>query len=145
VPLVGVCFFLYIGRWDLVSAVWRFTRKAPFPLNLVIVGFLALVLAAVVAALLQVIGVLRSLRIPRSWWETAYRLVGFAAANDLRYGHDEPVSFPGVIFSTGGDRVAERRLTTTTGRRLEIGNYRYTVSHEDRENTVYGWGYVAIT
>jgi hypothetical protein len=51
-----------------------------------------------------------------------------------------------VIFATGGDRVAERRLTTTAGRRLEIGNYRYSVSHDDdREPTVHRWGYVAIT
>ena len=90
--------------------------------------------------------VIRSLIIPRSWWEAAYRITRFAAANDLRYGHDEVVSYPGIIFGTGIERTAERRLTTTAGRRLEIGNYRYTIPAENRENSqVYGWGYVAIT
>ena len=99
-----------------------------------------------VAAAVRVVKVIRSLIIPRWWWEAAYRITRFAAANNLRYGHDEVVSYPGVIFGTGIDRTAERRLTTTAGRRLEIGNYRYTIRAENRENSqVYGWGYVAIT
>ena len=77
---------------------------------------------------LRVVKVIRSLIIPRWWWEAAYRITGFAAANGLRYGHDEVVSYPGVIFGTGIERTAERRLTTTAGRRVEIGNYRYTVT-----------------
>ncbi|WP_375425637.1 hypothetical protein [uncultured Friedmanniella sp.] len=146
VPLVGLGFFLWIGRWSLVEAVWEFTLEAPFPLNLVIVAVVALVLVAALLAVVHVIRLVASLRIPRIWWETAYRLVGFAAANDLRYGHDEQVAHPGVIFLTGQDRVAERRLTTTAGRPLEIGNYRYAVQGEnDEQPQVHHWGYVAIT
>ena len=90
--------------------------------------------------------IIRRLGIPRSWWEAAYRITRFAAANGLRYGHDEQVSYPGIIFDTGTDRTAERRLTTTAGRRVEIGNYRYTISGENRDDArVYGWGYVVIT
>ena len=146
IPLAGLLFFLYIGGSSLVDAVWEFTLEAPFPLNLVIVGVVALILFGVIAGAVQVVKVIRSLIIPRWWWEAAYRMTRFAAANNLRYGHDEVVSYPGVIFDTGIDRTAERRLTTTAGRRLEIGNYRYTISAENKENSqVYGWGYVAIT
>lgn len=146
VPLVAAGFFLYVGGWDLLQAVVELVRSGPFPYNLVVVGVVGLVLVASVAGLVRAIGLLRSLRIPRSWWEAAYRLVGFAAANDLRYGHDEQVGHAGVIFQAGGDRVAERRLVTTAGRRLEIGNYRYSIRHDDdRDPRVYHWGYVAIT
>ena len=111
-----------------------------------IVGVVALILFGVIAAAVRVVKVIRSLIIPRWWWEAAYRITRFAAANNLRYGHDEAVSYPGVIFGTGIDRTAERRLTTTAGRRVEIGNYRYTITAENRENSqVYGWGYVAIS
>lgn len=146
VPLVGLLSFLYVGGISLVDAVWRFTRTAPFPLNLVIVGFVALILVGVVLAGVEAVRTIVSLTIPRSWWEAAYRLVRFASANGLRYGHDEMVPHQGVIFGTGTDRVAARRLCTTGGRALEIGNYRYTVPSENRENsTVHHWGYVAIT
>ncbi len=146
IPMAGLLFVLYLGGSSLVEAVWRFTLEAPFPLNLVIVGFLALIVLGVLVAAVQVVKVIRSLIIPRSWWEAAYRITRFAAANGLRYGHDDTVSYPGVIFGTGIDRIAERRLTTTAGRRVEIGNYRYTIPAENRKNSkVYGWGYVAIT
>ena len=146
VPVAGLIVLLSSAavRWS--EAVWQFTFEAPFPLNLVIVGFLALIVFGVVIASGQVVKMIRSLGIPRSWWEAAYRITRFAAANGLRYGHDEQVSYPGIIFDTGTDRTAERRLTTTAGRRVEIGNYRYTISGENRENArVYGWGYVVIT
>lgn len=146
IPLAGLIFLLYTGGSSLVNAVWEFTLQAPFPLNLVIVGFLILILLGVLVAAIRVIMLIRSLIIPRSWWEAAYRITRFAAANGLSYGHDEPVSYPGVIFDTGSDRTAERRLTTTAGRRVEIANYRYTIRGDRQENSkVYGWGYVAIT
>ena len=146
IPLVALIFFIYVGGTSLLSAVWRFTFEAPFPLNLVIVGVVALIGFGVVIGALQVIKVIRSLIIPRSWWEAAYRIIRFAEANGLRYGHDEVVSYPGIIFGTGVDRTAMRRLTSTAGRPLEIGNFRYTVTAENRENSqVYSWGYVAIT
>ena len=124
--MAGLLFVLYVGGSSLVEAVWRFTLEAPFPLNLVIVGFVALIVLGVFVAAVQVVKVIRSLIVPRSWWEAAYRITRFAAANGLRYGHDDVVSYPGIIFGTGIDRTAERRLTTTAGRRVEIGNYRYT-------------------
>ena len=146
VPLVGLCFFLYVGGASLVEAVWEFTLTGPFPLNLAIVGIVLLILFGAVAGTLRIVRVIRSLIIPKSWWVAAYRLTRFAAANGLRYGHDEAVSHPGVIFGTGTDRVAERRLTTTAGRRVEIANYRYTIPAEDKEDSrVHGWGYVAVT
>ena len=146
IPLVGLFALLLAGGLSLVRAVWQFTLEAPFPLNLVVVGFLVVILVGVLVAAIRLVAVIRSLIIPRWWWEAAYRITRFAAANDLRYGHDEVVSYPGVIFGTGIERTAERRLTTTAGRRVEIGNYRYTMPSENRENArVYGWGYVAIT
>ena len=145
IPLVALTFFVFVGGTSLLSAVWRFTLEAPFPLNLVIVGFGVVISAGALVAAGHAVKVIRSLRIPRSWWEAAYRITRFAAANSLRYGHDEAVPYPGVIFGTGTERTVERRLTTTAGRRVEIGNYRYTVPSENRENSsVYGWGYVAI-
>ena len=146
IPLAGLIFLIYTGGSSLVDAVWEFTLQAPFPLNLVIIGFLVLILLGVLIAAIRVILLIRSLIIPRSWWEAAYRITRFAAANGLNYGHDEQISHPGVIFDTGADRTAERRLTTTAGRRVEIANYRYTIRGERQENSkVYGWGYVAIT
>jgi hypothetical protein len=145
IPTIGVLAIVMTGGRSLISAVWRFTFEAPFPLNLVIVGFVVLIALGVLMALLRVISIIRSLIVPRSWWEAAFRLVGFARANDLRYGHDETASHPGVIFGTGTDRTVERRLTTTAGRRVEIGNYRYVERSSDNDNVrVYGWGYVAI-
>jgi hypothetical protein len=146
IPLAGLLFILALGGSSLVEAIWRFTLEAPFPLNLVFVGIGAVIMVGVVLASLRVVKLIRSLLIPRAWWEAAYRLTRFADANGLRYGHDESVPYPGVIFGTGSERTAERRLTTTSGRRVEIGNYRYTITGENREDArVYGWGYVAIT
>jgi len=146
IPLVGIGFFAYVGSFSLLEAIWEFTLTGPFPLNLVFVGMAALVLLGILLGTLRIVRVIRSLIIPKSWWAAAYRLTQLAAANGLRYGHDEAVSHPGVIFGTGTDRVAERRLVTTAGRRVEIANYRYTVPAEDNEDPrVYGWGYVAIT
>lgn len=146
VPMIAILFFLWVGGLDLIQAVVKFTFEARFPVNLVIVGVVALVLFGGVAGAIRVVRVIRSFGIPRAWWEAAYRITGFAAANQLRYGHDETVAYPGVIFQAGIDRTVERRLTTTSGRGVEIGNYRYLVPAEDRENNrVDGWGYVAIT
>ncbi|GAA3604358.1 hypothetical protein [Microlunatus ginsengisoli] len=146
IPLVAMLYILSQGRASLVDAIWRFTNEAPFPLNLVIVGFIVVVLLGVVVGYVRVIIALVRRRIPRWWWQAAFRLTRFAASNDLRYGHDEAPSYPGVIFGTGSERTIERRLGTTGGRRVEIGNYRYTVASEDRKNDrVFGWGYVAIT
>jgi hypothetical protein len=146
IPLIALGFFAYIGRFSLLGAIWEFTVTAPFPLNLVIVGVVVLVLLGVLLGTLRIVRLIRSLIIPRSWWAAAYRLTRFAAGNGLRYGHDDVVSHPGVIFGTGTDRVAERRLTTTAGRRVEIANYRYTILADEKENSrVFGWGYVAIT
>ena len=95
VPIAGLLVLLSLGGASLVQAVWRFTFEAPFPLNLVVVGFLALIVVGVVIALVRVVKVIRSLIIPRSWWEAAYRITRFAAANGLRYGHDEHGLLPG--------------------------------------------------
>ena len=145
IPVAGLIFFAVVGGRSLIAAVWRFTFEAPFPLNLVIVGFVVLILVGVVVALIRLVVVIRSLLVPRWWWEAAYRLVGFAGTNGLRYGHDETASYPGVIFGAGADRTVERRLSTTSGRHVEIGNYRYVVRGDDSDQVrVYGWGYVAI-
>jgi hypothetical protein len=146
IPVIGLSFLLFVGGASMLRAVIRFSFETPFPWNLIAVGFIGLVLLGVLGAGIRVIKTIRSLGIPRWWWEAAYRLTRFAAANHLRYGHDDTVAYPGVIFDTGTDRTAERRLTTTAGRRVEIGNYRYTITGENRDDArVYGWGYVAIT
>ncbi|HSU36496.1 MAG TPA: hypothetical protein VLJ88_12635 [Propionibacteriaceae bacterium] len=74
IPLVALISFIYVGGSSLFEAVWRFTFEAPFPLNLVIVGVVALIGFGVVIGALQVVKVIRSLTIPRSWWEAAYRI-----------------------------------------------------------------------
>ena len=146
IPLAGLSWLLYVGGRELRNDVWEFTQRAPFPFNLLILGFFGLIVIGILVALIRTILLIRSLIIPRSWWEAAYRLTRLAAANGLQYGHDDTVSYPGVIFDTGTGRTAERRLTTTAGRRVEIANYRYTIAGDDNERVkVYGWGYVAIT
>ncbi|HSU36726.1 MAG TPA: hypothetical protein VLJ88_13795, partial [Propionibacteriaceae bacterium] len=74
IPLVALIFFVYVGGSSLLEAVWRFTFEAPFPLNLVIVGVIALIMIGVVIAARQVVRVIRSMIIPRSWWASAYRI-----------------------------------------------------------------------
>jgi hypothetical protein len=146
IPVIGLTFLLFVGGASLIRAVVEFTVEAPFPWNLVLVGFFGLILLGVTGAGLQVTKTIRSLRIPRWWWDAAFRITRFAAANHLAYGHDDVVAYPGLIFGTGTEPVAERRLTTTAGRRVEIGNYRYTITGENRGDArVFGWGYVAIT
>lgn len=89
IPTVGVLAIVVAGGRSLAAAVWSFTFEAPFPLNLVIVGVLAMIGLGVAMAAARVIAIIRSFIVPRWWWEAAYRLVGFAGANRLRYGHDE--------------------------------------------------------
>jgi hypothetical protein len=145
VPVAGTIMLVVLAGPSLIDAVTDVIRHAPFPYNLIPLGILAVLAVALLVATVRTVLIIRTMIIPRSWWEAAFRLTRFAAANQLRYGHDEGVAYPGVIFDTGTRRVAERRLTTTSGRRVEIGNYRYTiVSDEGKHERVYGWGYVAI-
>ena len=72
-------FIVFTGGPSLISAVWRFTLEAPFPWNLVIVGFVVLIVFGVLMVLLRVLSVIRWLIVPRWWWEAVYRLVAFAA------------------------------------------------------------------
>ena len=61
VPVAGLLVLLSLGGGSLVRAVWQFTFEAPFPLNLVIVGFLALIVFGVAIALVKVLKIIRSL------------------------------------------------------------------------------------
>ncbi len=151
IPVLGVLFFLFVVGPDLPSLVQglvEFTLGAPFPMNLIFVGFVAIWVLAIAIAAFALVRWIVNAGYPRRWWETALRLTRFAAANGLVYGHEETVSYPGSVFQVGERRTAERRLASASGRRAEIGTYRYIVRTRNRKGqdriTIHRWGYIAI-
>ncbi len=151
VPVLGVLFLLFVVGPDLPSLVRglvEYTLGAPFPMNLFFVGFAAIWLLAIGAAAFALVRWIAGAGYPRRWWEIALRLTRFASANGLVYGHEEPISYPGSVFQVGERRTAERRLGSASGRRTEIGTYRYIVRTRNRKGqdriTIHRWGYIAI-
>ncbi len=152
IPVAGVLFLLVIVGSDLpslIQGVIQFTLSAPFPGNLLFVGFVAIWAVAIGIAAFALVRWIVNAGYPPHWWETALRLTRFASANGLVYGHEEPISYAGSVFQVGERRTAERRLASASGRRTEIGTYRYIVVHRNEKGrdriTVHRWGYITIS
>ena len=72
------------------------------------------------------------------------KLPAFAAANHLMWSPQGPVpDYPGAIFHAGSTRSAFGRLTSTSGRYVDLGNVAYTIP-AGRATTTETWGYIAI-
>ncbi|MET0842318.1 MAG: hypothetical protein ABWY23_00610 [Mycetocola sp.] len=77
-------------------------------------------------------------------WEKRLRLREFASVRGCSYGaHLSSPAYPGMIFDIGTDRRSYDSVRATSGRALDVANYRYTVKR-DKSSTVYRWGYLAL-
>ncbi|MET0715735.1 MAG: hypothetical protein ABWY57_12555, partial [Mycetocola sp.] len=73
-------------------------------------------------------------------WEKRLRLREFASVRGCSYGaHLSSPAYPGLIFDIGTDRRSYDSVRATSGRALDVANYRYTVKR-DKSSTVYRWG-----
>jgi hypothetical protein len=77
-------------------------------------------------------------------WAKWMRLSRFAAANGLRFHSlSAGPGYPGCVFQVGDSRQAYDHLSTTSGRYVDLGNYRYTTG-SGKSRTTHHWGYVAL-
>lgn len=78
-------------------------------------------------------------------WTRRFRLARFAQANGMAYSPAQGnPNYPGMIFGEGRDRQAIDHLDTTSGRFLDIGNYRW-VTGSGRSQTTHTWGFLALS
>jgi hypothetical protein len=78
-------------------------------------------------------------------WTRRYRLARFAQANGMAYSPAQGnPDYPGMIFTTGSDRQAIDHLDTTSGRFLDVGNYRWTTG-SGRSRSTHTWGFLALS
>jgi hypothetical protein len=77
-------------------------------------------------------------------WARWLRIARFAQANGMTFS---PVqgnpSYPGEIFQLGRDRAAIDHVSTSSGRFLDLGNYRWTTG-SGKEQQTRTWGFLAI-
>ncbi len=72
------------------------------------------------------------------------RLERFARANGREVqGTVANPTYPGAIFAVGGSRAASDVISTTSGRRVEHGNHRYSTGSGKNRRT-HSWGFLAI-
>jgi hypothetical protein len=77
-------------------------------------------------------------------WDKRLRLRELAAARESTYaGYLPDPTYPGMIFGLGSSRSVYDSVRASSGRPLEVANYRYTV-RRDKSSTVYRWGYLAL-
>ncbi|HEX4442811.1 MAG TPA: hypothetical protein VHZ81_04500 [Galbitalea sp.] len=77
-------------------------------------------------------------------WGNRARLPHFAVANGLEFrGLSAGPAYPGVIFRRGDSRTSIDRLTSTTGRYFDLGNFEYW-TRTRTSRSVARWGYLAL-
>jgi hypothetical protein len=77
-------------------------------------------------------------------WGRWMRLDRFARMNGMSFTPVQSApSYPGEIFQLGRDRTALDHLTTSGGRFLDLGNYRW-VTGSGKEQTTHNWGFLAL-
>jgi hypothetical protein len=77
-------------------------------------------------------------------WGQRAQLPLFARANGLEFRTiSSGPSYPGVIFRQGDSRTMSDRLTSTTGRYFDLGNYEYWLRGQ-RSRIPVRWGYLAL-
>jgi hypothetical protein len=71
-------------------------------------------------------------------------LPAFAAANGFTFDPRQLTPrYPGGLFSVGYDRYAFNRISATTGRYFDVGQYHYAISTDDGSDDR-EWGYIAV-
>ena len=77
-------------------------------------------------------------------WDKWAQLPRFARANGLEFRNlSIAPSYAGVIFRQGDSRTILNRLTSTTGRYFDLGNFEYWTGAA-RSRRVVRWGYLAL-
>jgi hypothetical protein len=100
--------------------------------------FLAIALAAIAVAVTLAVGS------SRTKWGGWMRLDRFARANGLAFAPvAAPPAYAGAIFQEGSDRRIRDRLSATTGRFFDIGDYEYTTG-SGKSRQQHRWGYLAV-
>lgn len=80
----------------------------------------------------------------RSGWTRWYRIDRFATANGLDWHIVSPnPGYPGMVFQRGTDRARGENLETTTGRYVNLGEYRYTIG-KGKNRKIHRWGFIAM-
>ncbi|MFF1879807.1 hypothetical protein [Leifsonia sp. NPDC058230] len=98
----------------------------------------------VVAVVGIAVAVALSMLASRTKWGGWMRLDRFARANGLTFTPvTGPPAYAGAIFQEGSERRIRDRLTATTGRYFDIGNYEYTTG-SGKSRQVHHWGYLAV-
>ena len=136
--LFTLVLFIVISRFAFQAVTVVAEDPTPGAIGALVFGGIVAVIPFVIIALLW-----RALFGGKSW-ERWLRLTRFAAANGFAF--TPQVANPelaGAIFSQGHAREAINRLTASTGRHLEIGNYRYKTGSGKEERT-HDWGYLAL-
>jgi len=136
--LIGIILLFVVGGF--ANQAISHVAQDPSPGT---IGGLVLGLLGAAIPFLAIALVVRSLLGGKSW-ERWLRLTRFASANSLEFTPQfgNP-ALPGAIFSQGHGRQSINRLTSTAGRYLEIGNYRYKTGNGKEERT-HDWGYLAL-
>jgi hypothetical protein len=99
--------------------------------------FLAVFLAAIIVLVVRHFGSGGS-------WAKWMRLSQFAAANGMQYrSRSANPSYSGMIFTLGDSRSAFNRLTSTSGRYFDLGDYQYSTG-SGKSRTTHYWGYLAL-
>ncbi len=78
-------------------------------------------------------------------WARWLRIARFAQANGMTFSPAQGnPSYPGEIFQLGRDRTAIDHLTTTSGRFLDLGNFRW-ITGSGKSQQTHTWGFMALS
>ncbi|MEO7006810.1 MAG: hypothetical protein ABI275_04550 [Terrimesophilobacter sp.] len=100
-------------------------------------------LLSLVVVIAIVVVLVRAVLPPQGKWSRWTRLDRFARANGLTFLPSGVPTYPGAIFGLGQARLATDHLATTSGRYLDLGNYRYSTGSGD-DRTTHQWGFLAL-
>jgi len=138
VAVVGI--FLFTGTAFTRTALGSAVGNGVAGLTPGAVILLVILLAVVILAI--VIGARGGFTL--GTWERWMRMDRFATANGLLFSpRDADPAYPGMIFARGHSRFALDHIRSTTGRFLDIGNYRYTTGSGKNAQT-HNWGFMAF-
>ena len=78
-------------------------------------------------------------------WSRWFRLARFAQANGMTFSpRQADPRYPGQIFQLGRERVALDHLTTSSGRFMDLGNFRW-ITGSGKSQQTHTWGFLALS